>query len=134
MDPITPNNDLRHLLNSGPGNPSNETLTDLANSINSAFLAPMQSFQPLVPEPIVLDRPNVDIRTTEYSVFVQLSQLNSSKAPGPDGLPSWFLKENADVLAKPVSDILLHIGRVVFLCLGKWQTCHHSPSKNLYRT
>lgn len=82
---------------------------------------------------IVLDRPNVDIRTTEYSVFVQLSQLNSSKAPGPDGLPSWFLKENADVLAKPVSDILLHIGRVVFLCLGKWQTCHHSPSKNLYR-
>ena len=30
----------------------------------------------------------------------------SAKAPGPDAIPDWLLKENADVLAKPISKIL----------------------------
>ncbi|EDO28681.1 predicted protein, partial [Nematostella vectensis] len=32
--------------------------------------------------------------------------LNPSKACGPDGMPGWILKENADLLAEPVTDIL----------------------------
>lgn len=32
--------------------------------------------------------------------------LNPRKAPGPDGIPAWLLKENADILAAPVTDIL----------------------------
>jgi hypothetical protein len=58
--------------------------------------------------------------------FVQLSQLNSSKAPGPDGLPSWFLKENVDVLAKPVSDILNASYRESCLPLS-WKMADVSP-------
>ena len=43
---------------------------------------------------------------SEFSVFEKLSALNTNKAPGPDGIPSWVLKENADLLAAPVADIL----------------------------
>ena len=38
--------------------------------------------------------------------YKKLSTLNSSKAQGPDNIPAWLLKENADLLANPVSDIL----------------------------
>ena len=43
---------------------------------------------------------------SEFSVFEKLSALNTNKASGPDGIPSWVLKENADLLATPVADIL----------------------------
>ena len=32
--------------------------------------------------------------------------MNPTKASGPDGIPSWILKENSDILAFPVSEIL----------------------------
>lgn len=109
MDPISPSNDLRLLLNNdenilSPG----DRFTNLANRINQAFLTPMASFLPL-PSPHVSCPPIEAVIfedvTTENSGFLQLSHLKSSKAPGPDGLPTWIFKENADVLAKPVSDI-----------------------------
>jgi hypothetical protein len=43
--------------------------------------------------------------TSEFSVFKLLASLNSNKASGPDDIPAW-IKENADILASPVSDIL----------------------------
>ena len=33
-------------------------------------------------------------------------KLNRSKAHGPDGIAGWVLKENADLLAAPIADIL----------------------------
>ena len=36
----------------------------------------------------------------------KLSKLNTSKAQGPDDIPGWLLKENADVFAEPVADII----------------------------
>lgn len=44
--------------------------------------------------------------TTVDSIFQMLINLNPSKAPGPDGLSSWMLRENANVLAKPINDII----------------------------
>ena len=41
-----------------------------------------------------------------YPVYKILSALNSSKAQGPDSIPTWLLKENADLSANPVSDTL----------------------------
>jgi hypothetical protein len=35
-------------------------------------------------------------------VFAKLSKLNPRKAHGPDGIPTWVLKENADILELPV--------------------------------
>lgn len=40
------------------------------------------------------------------SVRKKLSKLNPYKANGPDNIPGWLLKEHADILAGPVSDIL----------------------------
>ncbi|CAH3161434.1 unnamed protein product, partial [Porites lobata] len=49
---------------------------------------------------------------------MKLSVLNPSKAHGPDGIPAWLLKENADLLAeadvvpvpkqRPINDINKH--------------------------
>ena len=33
-------------------------------------------------------------------------KINRSKAHGPDGIPGWVLKENTDLLAVPIADIL----------------------------
>ena len=33
-------------------------------------------------------------------------KLNRSKAHGPEGILGWVLKENADLLAAPIADIL----------------------------
>ena len=37
---------------------------------------------------------------------MKLSSLNSKKASGPDGIPAWLMKENANLLTDPVRDIL----------------------------
>ncbi|XP_068756755.1 uncharacterized protein [Montipora capricornis] len=36
----------------------------------------------------------------------KLRTLNPNKASGPDQIPSWLLKDNADILAAPVADFL----------------------------
>jgi len=33
-------------------------------------------------------------------------KLTRSKPHGPDGIPGWVLKENADLVAAPIADIL----------------------------
>ena len=82
---------------------------NLADRINQAFVSPMSSFTPLPPlhalspHLVVFDYEDI---CTETSVFLQLQNLNPQKEPGPDELPTWVLKENADVLAKPVNEIL----------------------------
>jgi hypothetical protein len=43
---------------------------------------------------------------SDHSVFVKLSLLNPTKTQGPDGLPAWLLKENADLLAEPIAEII----------------------------
>jgi hypothetical protein len=43
---------------------------------------------------------------SEFSVNKKLSTLNPTKATGPDGIRSWLLKDNADIFAAPVSNIL----------------------------
>ena len=42
----------------------------------------------------------------EFCVLKKLIALNPAKSSGPDGVPAWLLKENADLLAPVVTDIL----------------------------
>ena len=69
---------LKH-IDSGP----DSSRTTLANVINNAFLAPMSIFT-------LLD-PGISV---------------AAKASEPDGMLAWLLKENADLLAPVVTDIL----------------------------
>jgi len=81
----------------------------LANIINEAFLTPMHCFTPLSAAfPCATSRnyhENPLVVSVE-SVRMRLSKLNPYKANGPDNIPGWLLKEHADIVAGPVSDIL----------------------------
>ena len=78
---------------------------EIANKINSAFLAPMDIFQPLEAVAPYKDDPYV-FTSSELAVLAALKQLNPGKAAGPDCVPNWLLREYAEVLAEPVTAIL----------------------------
>ena len=77
------------------------------------------------------DPPQIEVSAledvyTENSVFLQLLHLKPSKAPRPDGLPTWIFKENADVLSKPVKDILNRLFRECGLP-ASWKMANVTP-------
>ena len=81
----------------------------LANIINEAFLSPIYCFTPLpdaFPCTTFSNYYENHLVVSVESVRKKLSKLNPCKANGPDNIPGWLLKENADILAGPVSDIL----------------------------
>ena len=86
---------------------SNTSIQTIANAINTAFLAPMHNLEPLLHNALskyeLTDSP---FSVTSDAVYLKLSSLNPTKAHGPDEIPTWLLKENADLLADPVRDIL----------------------------
>ena len=82
--------------------------SDLANIVNDAFILPMKIFSPL-PHDFQLEQDipsSAPFVLSVHSVFMKLSLLNPTKAQGPDGLPAWLLKENADLLAEPIAEII----------------------------
>ena len=88
---------------------NNITGTSLANCVNEGFLTPMKDFQPLTEQPTLEPVPLFEssLVVTSAKVFKALfSAINPTKDQGPDGMPRWLLKENADLLADPIRDIL----------------------------
>ena len=88
--------------------------TQYANLINNIFLEPMQEYSPLRHEDLPTlfqqspsdPRNNEFILTSQVTVYNKLKRLNPSKAPGPDCIPNWILKEYAELLASPISNML----------------------------
>ena len=81
----------------------------IANAINDALLEPLQTFQPLDCKTnmfLHLEENPVFLEVPIYRVYDNLIHLNKHKAPGPDGLTNWILKEYAELLAQPVTNIL----------------------------
>ena len=81
----------------------------LANIINEAFLSPMHCFTPLPtasPYTTFSNYSENPLVVSVESVPKKLSKLNPCKANGPDNIPGWLLKEHADILTGPVTDIL----------------------------
>ena len=87
------------LFDSGP----DSSLKALANTVNNAFLVPMNSFYPLHPEASGDVQHTKPPTVTEFRVLKKLTRLNPAKASGPDGIPTCLLKENT---AQVVIDIL----------------------------
>ena len=96
-----PTSVLKH-IDSGP----DSSRTTLTNVINNAFLAPMNSFTPLDRGISVAAQYTDTPTVAEFCVLKKLIALNPVKASGPDGVLAWLLKENADLLAPVVTDIL----------------------------
>ena len=90
---------------------SEESLSasDLANLINDTYLSSMQDFTPLSAETFQLPQDYSTAQPfaiTACVVYLQLASINPRKASGPDGIPAWLLKENADLLSDTVTDII----------------------------
>ena len=72
-----------------------------------AFLEPLEEYKLATP----LERlPPEDIpeilSVSEERVQRTLLKINPTKATGPDMIPNWLLKEYADILALPITEIL----------------------------
>ena len=78
---------------------------EIANKINSAFLAPMEIFQPLEKVAPYMDDPYV-FTLSEPAFLASLEHLNPRKAAGPDCVPNWLLREYAEVFVEPITAIL----------------------------
>ena len=101
--------DLANHLQCSDGPPDDVVL---AKTINEAFLSPMRIFDPLPNDydPLQND-PSAEPSAVPYMVtadrvFLKLSSLNPKKATGPDGIPAWLIKENADLLLAPITNII----------------------------
>ena len=88
-------------FDSGP----DSSLKALANTINNAFLAVMNSFSPLHPEALGDVQHTNPPTVTEFRVLKKLTRLNPAKASGPDGIPACLERERRHT-AQVVSDIL----------------------------
>ena len=116
MDPVTHKNYFQHLqyLSSSADetNTGNASLPHLANVINQTFLEPMNAFQPLTPNyealnlSVTTNHQPSTITITESLIFKKLCTIVPTKVSGPDTIPGWLLKENADMLTSPVCKIL----------------------------
>ena len=99
-----PTKHLQHLL----GTPN---MSELADTINDAFLSPLSDLSPLPPD-FELEQDSsassepTPLYVSTCAVYKKLSSLNFTRAQGPDNILAWLLKQNADLLSCPVSDIL----------------------------
>jgi hypothetical protein len=57
------------------------------------------------PPPVSFDTRHANI-TTPLSTFHKLKALNPSIACDPDCIPTWVLKEYAEILPSPISEVL----------------------------
>ena len=92
----------------------------LVNYFSSVFTK-----EPAGPIPILNGRDNYnnhmeDIRTTEDEVRKILSKLKPDKAPGPDNMHPYFLKETANELATPLS-IIYNKSLETFTVPSEWK-------------
>ena len=71
---------------------------DIANKLNAASLEPLQALH--------LENDSDILQLPVYRVYKFLTRLNKHKSFGPDGISNWLLKEYAEILAEPVTQIL----------------------------
>lgn len=91
----------------------NEVITDpkaKAEALNKQFASVFNSDDTdTIPDPGANPIPTIGALTiTTYGVEKQLRGLKADKAYGPDGIPPWFLKENAQEISKILTDIYQH--------------------------
>lgn len=79
----------------------------LAENINQAFINIMKDYSPLTDSVQVALEDDEPLSVTELCVTIN-SVVNSFRAGGPDDLSNWMLREFADILAEPVTDILAY--------------------------
>lgn len=87
----------------------NLSTQDLANSINKAFLEPLEEYRLSCPvSHLALEKDSPEfLELSKERVWKVLSNLNPSKLVGPDRIPNWLLREYADLITFPVCRLFL---------------------------
>ena len=83
-----------------------EDKINLANEINLAFLEPQKNYLKLSSTCKINTLSHQIPSVTTEMITKQLRSISSHKAAGPDNIPSWVLKDFADILALPVSMLI----------------------------
>lgn len=78
----------------------------LCEKINEAFVSVMQDYSPLSEYVCVARQDDTPINFRESIVVSKLGAVSKSRAGGQDNLPNWILRQYADILASPITDIL----------------------------
>ena len=85
---------------------SNGDIQLLADKINSFFQSISNDLPPLQAKPTTThDVPSQFIVSVE-NMELCLSQIKIHKAPGPDGVPNWVLRDFAPILGGPLASIV----------------------------
>lgn len=75
----------------------------LANNINSFFKSVSSDLVPITGRKYTYDGPvPIEYQRTVEQIQKLLMQVKVSKAPGPDGIPNWILRDCAALIASPV--------------------------------
>ena len=80
----------------------------MAEAINDYFVGISQDFPPVdskLLEQLTSDTANSEFIIEPYQVAIRLAKLNIYKAPGPDGLPTWLLRDCAPFISEPLAAI-----------------------------
>jgi hypothetical protein len=87
-------------------NIANGSLQNLAETINSSLTAVSDDLSPLC-DTIRSTSDHIPAEYTIYpeTIFHRLESINVRKAPGPDGMPNWVLKQYSSLLCEPVCAI-----------------------------
>ena len=83
-----------------------EDKINLANEINLAFLEPQKNYLKLSSTCKINTLSHQIPSVTTEMITKQLRSISSHKAAGPDNIPSWVLKDFADILALAVSMLI----------------------------
>ena len=83
-----------------------EDKINLANEINLAFLEPQKNYFKLSSTWKINTLSHQIPSVTAEMITKQLRSISSYKAAGPDNIPSWVLKDFADILALSVSMLI----------------------------
>ena len=65
--------------------------------------------------------------TSSMCVYNKLKSLNSAKTPGPDGIANWVLKEYAETLGSPISN-LLNASYIEQMLPPAWKRANITPN------
>lgn len=80
---------------------------ELASRINNFFQQVAADLQPLADDagPSLLNVVPDEFVIVSAAVEIKMSRIQTNKAPGPDGLPNWVLRDFCGQLAGPVCAI-----------------------------
>ena len=102
------NKKSNHALQSLANKQCNGDMAALADKINAFFESISSDLPPLPPSKPQTELPEIPDR---YIIRVQdmekqLSSIKLRKAPGPDGVPNWVLRDFAPILSGPLTSIV----------------------------